>query len=374
MVEAPAQSAADGHVVALLTVRADGRPIKVDRGSRCDSRGTATDVSRVTEQRLTRSVVVAVQMLAVGSILCPVDFSEESRDALRWASAIAQRRGGDLTVLTALEPLLAQAAGIRLGIDLAQTDAEPALREFVEATLPEDVRHALHVRMEVTVGNPSEAILQTARTLRAGLIVMGTHGLGGFQKLLVGSTTEQVLRRTEWPVLAVPAQAVGAPGVEHPGVQLKKILLATDFRESATAAMRWADDLASGIGVPLVLVHVVEPVIVSLPWREAGADVERERVASKQRLLERSADTLRNTHVECVVLVGPPADSIAPLAVEYGAGLVVMGLTTLDDPNPRNPGSIAYAVLRMGHLAVVVVPAPGSKPRAAAQTRVVMVD
>ena len=87
---------------------------------------------------------------------------------------------------------------------------------------------------------------------------MGTHGLGGFQKLLLGSTTEQVLRQTEWPVLAVPAGAVSAPAVEHPGVQLKRILVATDFRESALAALQWAGDLASDIRVPVVVAHVVE--------------------------------------------------------------------------------------------------------------------
>jgi universal stress protein A len=151
-------------------------------------------------------------MPTVHSILCPVDFSEQSREALLWASAIARYRGGELTVLSVVEPLLAQAAGIRLGVDLVHEDAEPALRAFVEAALPEDVRQASHVRMEVTTGDPTEVILQTGRRLKAGLIVMGTHGLGGFRKFLLGSTTEQVLRRTEWPVLAVPVGAVYAPG------------------------------------------------------------------------------------------------------------------------------------------------------------------
>ena len=268
-----------------------------------------------------------------------------------------------MTVLSVLEPLLAQAAGIRFGIDLARTEAEPALREFVEATLPERVRQASHVRMEVTVGDPSEAILQTGRRLKAGLIVMGTHGLGGFRKLLLGSTTEQVLRRTEWPVLAVPAEAVSAPTAEHPGVQLKRILLATDFRESAMAAMQWAGDLASDISVPLVLAHVVEPVIVPSRWQELVADFESERVASGQRMLARLSATFRNTHVDCVVSVGRPADTIASLAVEHGAGLVVMGLANPEDSEPRNPGSIAYRVLRIGHVAVVVVPALRHEPR-----------
>lgn len=300
-------------------------------------------------------------MLAVRSILCPVDFSEESRQALRWASAIAQHRGGDMTVLSVLEPLLAQAAGIRLGIDLAGTEAEPALREFVEATLPERARQASRVRMEVTVGDPSEAILQTGRRLKAGLIVMGTHGLGGFRKFLLGSTTEHVLRRTEWPVLAVPPGAVSAPAVERPGVQLRRILLATDFRESAMAAMQWAADLASDIGVPLVLAHVVEPVVVPPRWQELVADFESERVASGQRMLSRLSASFRDTHNECIVTVGLPADTIAAVAVEYGAGLVVMGLANSEDSEPRTPGSIAYRVLRIAHVAVVVVPRPAAQ-------------
>src|SRR5688500_11923312 len=108
------------------------------------------------------------------AILCPVDFSEQSRRALLWASTIARHRGGSVTVLSVVEPLLAQAARIRLGIDLVREEAEPALREFVETTLPEGVRQASHLRMEVTIGNPPEVILQTARRLKPGLNVMGT--------------------------------------------------------------------------------------------------------------------------------------------------------------------------------------------------------
>jgi universal stress protein A len=295
-------------------------------------------------------------MLTVRSILCPVDFSEQSRQALLWASAIAQYRGGELTVLSVVEPLLAQAAAIRLGVDLTRTEAEPALREFVDAALPEGVRQASQVRMEVTVGDPSEAILQTARRLNAGLIVMGTHGLGGFRKLLLGSTTQQVLRRTEWPVLAVPPRAVSAPAAEHPGVQLRRILLATDFRESAMGAMQWAGDLASDIGVPLVLVHIVEPVVVSPRWQALVADFESDQVAAGQRMLARLAAGFRITHSDCVVSVGRPADTIASLAVEYEAGLVVLGLANAEDSELRKPGSIAYRVLRIAHVAVIVVP------------------
>jgi universal stress protein A len=151
-------------------------------------------------------------MPTVRTILCPVDFSKQSRQALLWASEIAQHRGGELIVLSVVEPLLAQAAGIRLGVDLAQADVQPALREFVETTLPEPAREASNVSMEVTVGDPAEAILRTARTRNASLIVMGTHGLGGIRRLLLGSTAEHVLRRSEWPILVVPEHGTANMG------------------------------------------------------------------------------------------------------------------------------------------------------------------
>lgn len=255
-------------------------------------------------------------MPIVRSVLCPVDFSEPSRYALSWASAIAQRRGAELTILSVLEPLLAQVAGIRLGVDFARADAELALREFVETTLPGDVKHHVHVRMETAIGAPPDTILHTSGRLSADLIVMGTHGLGGFRKLLLGSTTEHVLRRTEWPVLAVPPDAAPAPDVEHPGIQLKKILVATDSHERAMPATQWASDLASDMGIPLVLAQIAEPLSVATS-----------------------------------------GDAIAALALEHGAGLVVTALTNHEGSDSRVRGSIAYRVLRVAAVPVAVVPA-----------------
>lgn len=295
-------------------------------------------------------------MLTERSILCPVDFSEQSRAALLWALSIARHRGAELTVLSVVDPLLADAADVRLGVDLAR-HTEPALREFVDAVVGEPERGDLRPRMQVAVGDPAEAILDAAHRLDTDLIVIGTHGRGGFRKLMLGSTTEQVLRRTEWPVLAVPAGAVSAPDVQHPGIQLGTILLATDFRESAMAAGQWASELASEIGIPVVLSHVVESVVLPSSWQSLGADFESDRVASGQRMLERLSASFQGIDTECAVSVGRPAETIALLAVEHGAGLVVMGLANTEDAEPRRAGSIAYRVLRTAHVAVVVVPA-----------------
>ncbi len=98
---------------------------------------------------------------------------------------------------------------------------------------------------------------------------------------------------------------------------------------------QWAGDLASDIGVAIVLAHVVEPVVVPARWLPVVADFESERVASGQRMLARLSASFRDTPSDCVVSVGRPADTIASLAVEYEADLVVMGLANTDDSELR---------------------------------------
>src|SRR5262245_45101897 len=81
----------------------------------------------------------------------------------------------------------------------------------IPTTVPERARQASRVGMEVTVGDASEAILQKGRRLKAGPIVMRTHGLGGLRRLLFRSKTEQVLRRTDWPVRASASEVATPP-------------------------------------------------------------------------------------------------------------------------------------------------------------------
>lgn len=306
------------------------------------------------------------------SILCPVDFSEQSRHALRWASAIARHRGVGLTVLYVVEPVLARAAALRLHLDLLQADATPALREFIAKTLHEGQDVAADVRTVVATGVPADVIVQVSRREAVGLVVMGTHGLGGLRKVVLGSTTERVLRRTECPVLAVPTGATRAPIVAPSVVRLNTLLIATDFGQSARAATQWAAHLASDIGASLVLAHVVEPVAVPPWWQPLVEDFESDRAASGRRMLEQLAAGLGATRVVCDVALGPAADRIASMTSDHGADLVVMGLTGGADWTLRRPGSIAYRVLRRARVAVVVVPGPMRSQREAISTMVAL--
>jgi nucleotide-binding universal stress UspA family protein len=135
------------------------------------------------------------------SILCAVDFSHTSRAALRAAADLACAHGSRLTVLFVDDPMLVAAAKAAHDVRGSAASTEAALERFIGRTV-----HPLpaEVRAMVTSGTPVDEILTAARRQQADLIVIGTRGLGKVARMLLGSTTDRVLRRARVPVLAVP--------------------------------------------------------------------------------------------------------------------------------------------------------------------------
>jgi universal stress protein A len=298
-------------------------------------------------------------MLTLRSILCPIDFSDQSRDALRWALALAASHHSRLTVFTAVEPLLAEAAKIRLRMDLVQSESKPALEHFVKTALPESLAHPPETALHASVGQAPEMILEMALRERADLIVMGTHGLGGFRKLLLGSTTERVLRHTQTAVLAVPLLDTQTVVLDRSGprLNLKGILVGTDFSEASAAAVGWAADIAAEFNVPVVLSHVVTPIVVASRWESYVADMEPERVRTAEGRLQALSTTVKKGVVcDTVVSIGRPAECLAATAEQRGSSLIVVGLMGEEAGRRVRPGSIAYRLLCLASAPVLVVP------------------
>jgi nucleotide-binding universal stress UspA family protein len=138
------------------------------------------------------------------SILCAVDFSEPSRRALRYAAAVALREGAGLRVLYVNDPLLVASASAALHDRHVVKRSEGELKSFIDRTVPAPARARLRVTSRASIGHAPVEILREAGRRKSDLIVMGTHGLGGADRLLMGSTTLSVLLRTKVPVLVVP--------------------------------------------------------------------------------------------------------------------------------------------------------------------------
>lgn len=140
--------------------------------------------------------------ISLNRILVPVDFSDCSLEAVEYAAVVAQRHRASLTLLHVLEP-------VSYGLDftLLHSGEREGMRERLTARLGEMTQAMAEVKIQadsqVRGGTPFESILDSARTIPADLIVMGTHGRRGLSHALSGSVAEAVLRRSRCPVLTV---------------------------------------------------------------------------------------------------------------------------------------------------------------------------
>jgi nucleotide-binding universal stress UspA family protein len=137
------------------------------------------------------------------NILCPVDFSSNSRAALRYAAMLARLSGAHLLVLYVNDPLLAVAAAGRLDAAAVLTSTEKDLRRFASGIL-QDPTPPISATLLSIGGKPVQEIVAAADRHACDLIVIGYRGAGRASRLLFGSTAEGVVRMAPTPVLAVP--------------------------------------------------------------------------------------------------------------------------------------------------------------------------
>ena len=293
------------------------------------------------------------------SILCPVDFSAHSAVALKYAANLAKRSAGRLHVFHVNDPLLATAAAVAFADQDYAKVALDELRLFVARALPARTKNTNTIRCSVGTGDTTRMIAATAKRLRCDLIVMGTHGLSGVEKVLLGSTTERMLRRSSLPVLAIPptpsvATSRQTPGRQWPGTA---IMVPVDLGHESPRDIKDAEAIARAFGTGLVLVHVVPP-IQAPPWFRADLSAHgRMRVTSAQRQLESLERTVApGIDTEIHVATGRPADEIAAAAAEGRIGLVVMHRRRGPGWFGSRAGSIAAGVLRHAFTPILLLP------------------
>lgn len=141
-------------------------------------------------------------MQEIKTILCPVDFSEFSERALRYAAAFAQQYHSRLIVYHCV-PFAMELSGYPGGIPVGWNDWSNEVNAQMEKFLLPSKLYDIDVRSRIETGDPAAAILKIAKQENAGLIVMGTHGFSGYEALLMGSVTNKVLHKAAVPVLAV---------------------------------------------------------------------------------------------------------------------------------------------------------------------------
>jgi nucleotide-binding universal stress UspA family protein len=292
-------------------------------------------------------------MPQIESILCPIDFSEFSIDAYAYAESLAWHYKASLFlqhVLYSLKPF---------GFWNIYSDSYEEIcrksRADVEHQLEEFAKRHTHTVIQPQCfaqdGSAADLILSLAEARAVNLLVMGTHGLRGIDRLMLGSVTERVMRRAHCPVLAVRKPAHHAVGSAHDSepVHLGKMLLCTDFSDHAHHASEYALSMAKEYGAELTLLHVLEDI-------PGSTDLQSATEQAVKHLEESIVPKAREAcSVKVMVRNGKPYRQIIQLALEAQTDLVIMGVRGRGALDAALFGSTTYRVIQLGPCPVLAV-------------------
>jgi nucleotide-binding universal stress UspA family protein len=282
------------------------------------------------------------------------DFSDASRNALRYAAAIAGFNGARLYIVHVVSGAgyaMVPAAEVQ-GAGLAASDLKGLLNNLADAGESLPIEVALIARQGDTAAELDELV----REDKIDLIVVGTHGRTGFSKLTLGSVAEKVFRKASCPVLTVGPNSPADWPERELGAE-KAILFATDFGNASLAALPYAASIANRSRSKLVVLHVQGPVLESRASSIFGDDTlpEELRCAALRQLQEVLPEEL-GIEPELQVTVGLPVDGILSEAARTSAGLIVLGINrrSLLVPAGHLP-STAYGVVIQARCPVLTV-------------------
>jgi len=304
-------------------------------------------------------------MLEIKLILCPVDFSEFSIRAHHYALSLAEHYRAQMVVQNVIElsrypyaEYVASQGDYAEFCRVLHEGGKERLRKFVEKQPHDEIQ----LELVVNEGVAADSILLIAQERKVDLIVMGTHGRRGFDRLVLGSVTDRVMRTAPCPVLAIskpPHESMAhesahdstAKGEKRRHVHhLSRILFCTDFSENAERALNYAISVTREYNAELTLLHVLEeapnPVKAKKAIATAAEQLDKLIVSEERESLK----------VRTVVRIGKPYQQIIQLAVEAQTDTVIMGVSGRGALDRAVFGSTTYRVMQLGPCPVLAVP------------------
>lgn len=286
-------------------------------------------------------------MLSIQRILFPTDFSEGAARAFPQAAFLAHAHGADVCILSVV--------GRHLHTYPEMTKRHPMTNEELTQMMgecPFDIGDLSIEQVQVEGSVASDRIVEFAQERDMDLIVMGTHGRTGLNRILMGSVAEEVVRTASCPVLTTSES-----GDEPPSTRVARILVPTDFSEGARLALTHARDLALTYGARIDILHVIEEVVypstygiepVELPTGEVIENVEN-------ALADLAREEIGIEHVVVEARTGYAPAAIRSYADETDTDLIVIATHGRSGLDRLLMGSVTENIVRRARQPVFVV-------------------
>ncbi|HUP02450.1 MAG TPA: universal stress protein [Bryobacteraceae bacterium] len=289
-------------------------------------------------------------MHSISKILLPVDFSERSEAAGRYARALAARFDAELILLHVLTPPQYEFGPFEIaGPSLTELYRERAQQVTSELEAFQAAELAgVRARQVVLEGDPSPKIVEFAHAERADLIVMPTHGYGPFRRFILGSNTAKVLHDADCPVWTGVHLEQAPPLTAE---SFRSILCAVDLGAQSSKTLCWAAMLAGEFDAKLTVIHVTAPAGGSpgeqdASWSAAAGESARRELERLQSFVHAPA--------ELAVESGEAPQAICAAAERVKADALVIGRGSAAGVFGRLRTN-AYAIIRQSPCPVVSV-------------------
>ncbi len=297
----------------------------------------------------------------IKKIIWPSDMSEESDKSLAYARYIAKRYQSSILGVHVMhrESLLSHIDIFDLNhkpFEDALEQTEKAFEDYFKSVHAKLKREGIRFTGKILKGEPGAKILSLAKREDADLIVMGTRGHGLLDRMLIGSTTLDVLRKSRIPILAFKKNAKKRTAIRH-------ILVPIDLNERENSALEYALELAGRLDTRITVVYVIRMVgaVYAMPTvlksmivgssREIVKRVEEMKLKHKSDI--KGIDDLR---VKTKVIHGRnPAVAVSDYASATNVDLIVINKHSRKGIKKQLLGSVTEKVIQISHCSVLTI-------------------
>jgi nucleotide-binding universal stress UspA family protein len=292
--------------------------------------------------------------MMIKNILCAIDRSPSSLQALGYAIALARWQNARLDLLEVIEEAPPPGVTGAPKSDGLPKETRTALEHDLRCVLIARRASDVKVKIFMRKGKVVQEILAQAKASRSDLVVIGSHGRSGVQRLVLGSVAEKVLRLATCPVLTVRRGVRLARRSRSP---FETILCPTDFSAAANKAVAYAKRLAQQADATLVLMSAVEwplgQFVKSGAVAELQKNIESHASEALTRLLPRPGSN--GPRAQVIVATGKASAAVIKIARARSIDLIVMGVSGRGALDVALLGSTTHHVIREGAWPVLTV-------------------
>jgi nucleotide-binding universal stress UspA family protein len=294
-------------------------------------------------------------------IAVTTDFSGQSQEAFEVAGSLATRFSAELYLLHHAQPTILPPTQ---DVETFYAALEKKLAGLIAS---QAAFEGLNVQPLLARSGNVINFAKTVKEQDIDLLVMATHGHGGFKRFLFGSFVERAIRFSHCPVLVCQ---VSAPEEQTtPKVDFRRMLVAHDFSSQSLVAVNFAHQWARSLKAKTRILHVVDTesgitgfeVELFSNWREYHEKKKEEAQKLLQKLVR---EDLKDIQAERCVTMGHPGLEILSQAEDFTADLIVIGTHGGSVLERHLLGSVAARVIREATCPVLLVREPWNPPEA----------